>query len=106
MDKIVSYVVIALFLVLWLAVMIRLVIKTVRSRYAPVKTVRAVVADKHKIETFSKYAGNGKGEMCVVVFSAEGKKLSFYVSEYSYHGYRVGESGTLKYKGDMLIEFG
>ena len=30
---------------------------------------------------------------------------SFYVSELSYGGYRVGESGTLKYRGDRIIDF-
>ena len=33
------------------------------------------------------------------------KKKSFYVSQFSYNGYRVNERGTLKYKGDKLIEF-
>lgn len=105
MDKVVNWIVVGLFLALWLAVIVRLAAKAVKNNRAPVKTVKAVVADKHKIETFSKYAGNGKRERCVVVFSSEGKKLSFYVSEYSYPGYRVGETGKLKYKGDTLIEF-
>ena len=76
-----------------------------QDRYAPIKTVQAVVIDKNKVETFSKYSGNGKSEKYVIVFSVEGKKKSFYVSQFSYNGYRVNEKGTLKYKGDKLIEF-
>ncbi len=104
-DNIVSIVIAALFLGLWLLAMIRLLIKALKTKYAPVKTVNAVVIDKHTIETFSKYAGNGKQEKYVVVFSVDGKKKSFYVSQFSYGGYRVNEKGTLKYKGDKLIGF-
>jgi hypothetical protein len=42
----------------------------------------------------------------VVTFSAEGKRLSFYVSAFSYAGYTINESGMLTYKGDRLIGFG
>ena len=83
----------------------RVLIRTIKNRYAPVKTVKAVVIDKNKIEAFSKYSGNGKTERCVIVFSVNGKKKSFYVSQSSYNGYRINEKGTLKYKGDKLIAF-
>ncbi len=95
-----------LVLALWLLVAIRIVVKAVRNKCAPVKTVKAVVIDKHKVEWFSKYSGNGKRNQFVVVFSVNGKKLSFYASEFSYAGYRIQESGTLKYKGDRIIDFG
>ena len=53
----------------------------------------------------TKYSGNGKSEKYVIVFSVGGKKKSFYVSQFSYNGYRINEKGTLKYKGDKLIDF-
>lgn len=80
-------------------------IRFLAKRLSPVKTVSAVVVDKHKTEVFSKYAGNGKQVKYVVVFSAGGKKLSFYVSEFSYSGYRAGEKGKLTYKGNRIIDF-
>ena len=80
-------------------------VRFVKNRYAPVKTVRAVVVDKNKVETFSKYSGTGKSEKYVVVFSVDGKKKSFYVSQFSYNGYKINQKGTLKYKGDKLMEF-
>ena len=100
-ENLSNIIIISLFMGIWLLAAIRFLMK----RVAPVRTVAAVMADKHKTESFSKYAGNGKHIKYVVVFSAGGKKLSFYVSEFSYGGYRVGEKGTLTYKGNKLIGF-
>ena len=94
-----------LFVAVGVLALVSVVWRTIKNRKAPVRTVRATVVDKHIVETFSKYAGNGKSEKYVVVFSMEGKKKSFYVSQFSYNGYRINEKGTLKYKGDRLIEF-
>lgn len=81
------------------------VIRIVKNRVAPVRTVRAQVVDKFVTESFSKYSGSGTRKQYVVVFLVEGKKLSFYVSEFSYGGYRKKETGTLKYKGNRIINF-
>ena len=75
------------------------------SRFAPVQSVKAEVVDKHIAKGFSRYSGKGYRENYVIVFSVGGKKKSFYVSQFSYGGYRVGEKGTLKYKGSRLIGF-
>ena len=104
-ESIASLILPALFIVVWVLVIIRIIIKTIKNKYAPIQTVRAVVVDKQKIETFSKYSGNGKSEKYVVVFSVSGKKKSFYVSQFSYGGYRIKEQGILKYRGDTLIGF-
>ena len=91
----------ALIAIFWILAILRFI----TNRHAPVKTVKATVIDKRIIETFSKYSGNGKQERYVVVFSVDGKKRSFYVSQFSYGGYRLKEKGTLKYKGNKLISF-
>ena len=104
-ENISNIIIISLFLGVGALAVARLLVKAVKNRYAPIKTVQAVVIDKNKVETFSKYSGNGKSEKYVIVFSVGGKKKSFYVSQFSYNGYRVNERGTLKYKGDKLIEF-
>lgn len=104
-DDIVSIVIFSLFIGIWLWAMARVLIKAIKTKHAPIKSVKAVVIDKNIVETFDKYAGNGKHEKYVIVFSVDGKKKSFYVSQFSYGGYRVNEKGTLKYKGDKLIEF-
>lgn len=104
-DNIASVVIAALLIGLWAVAMLRVLIKAVKNKRAPVKTAAAVVADKNIVKTFSKYAGNAEHKKYVVIFSVDGRKKSFYVSDFSYAGYRVGEKGTLKYKGDRLIEF-
>ena len=50
-------------------------------------------------------AGTGKAKQCYVTFLIGNKHRSFRVSEFSYHGFRNGETGTLKYRGDRLIDF-
>ena len=91
----------SLFIGIWLIILIRFI----GNKLAPVKTVKAQVTGKHIQEIFSKYSGNGKRYKYVIVFTAEKKTLSFYVSEFSYNGYQVNERGTLTYKGNRLIKF-
>lgn len=104
-DNFASIVIASLFIGIGLLALVRILIKTVKNRHAPIKTAEATVIDKHTVKAFSQYSGNGKQEKYVVVFSVNGKKKAFYVSQFSYNGYRVNEKGTLKYKGDRIIEF-
>ena len=104
-ENISNIVILAVFTGVGILALVVILAKIIKSQTTPVKTVNAVVIDKHKVETFSKYSGNGKREKYVVVFSAEGKKLSFYVSGFSYEGYRRNEKGKLTYKGNQLIAF-
>ena len=104
-DNIASIVIGCLFGVIFVLAMGRTLLKAVKNRYSSVQTVSAGVVDKQTTEHFSKYAGNGKQVKYVVVFSVNGKRKGFYVSQFSYNGYHVGEKGTLKYKGDQLISF-
>ena len=104
-ENISNIVIASLFMGVGVLAVVSLFVKVVKNRYAPIKTVKAVVIDKNKVENFSKYSGTGKSEKYVIVFSIGGKKKSFYVSQFSYNSYRVNEKGTLKYKGDKLIDF-
>lgn len=94
-----------IFLGLFAALYALCFVRILRTLFAPVRSVRAEVVDKSVVERFSKYRADGKTRRYAVVFLAEGKKRSFYVSTFSYGGYRVGERGTLTYKGDRLIGF-
>ena len=85
--------------IVYLLVMIRFL----QNRFAPVKKRKATVIDKNRRELFSKHGG--KQYKYAVIFSADGQKLSFYVSEFSYNGYRKGETGMLTYQGNRLIDF-
>ena len=104
-ENIYAIIAVSLCLVLGSLQFISILVRMLKNRYSPVKTVKAVVIGKNIVETFSKYSGNGKHQKYVVVFSVEGKKKSFYVSQFSYGGYKINEKGTLKYKGDKLIDF-
>ena len=104
-ENISNIVIVSLFMGVGALALVSVLVKAVKNRYAPIKTVKAVVIDKNKVETFSRYSGTGKSEKYVIVFSVNGKKKSFYVSQFSYNGYRINDKGTLKYKGDRLIEF-
>ena len=92
--------------IFWIAYVVLMMVvlaRLLRSRFGSVKTVEAEVVGKQTVEQFSKYGG--KKVRYVVNFLVEGKKKSFYVSEFSYHGYRKGERGKLTYQGDRLIDF-
>ena len=101
MDNIPGYI----FLGIILALGITCAIRFLQDKCSPVKTIKATVVHKQTVETLSKYSGNGKRTKYAVTFQAGDKKLSFYVSEFSYRGYKVKETGTLKYKGSRLIDF-
>ena len=104
-ENISNIIIISLFMGIGALAMVSVIVRTIKNRYASVQAVNAVVIDKHIVGNFSKYSGTGKHEKYVIVFSVDGKKKSFYVSQFSYGGYRINEKGTLKYKGDKLIEF-
>ena len=104
-ENVINIVITSIFIGIGALAMGSIIARTIKNRYAPIKVVEAVVIDKNKIESFSKYSGNGKAEKYVIVFSVNGKKKSFYVSQFSYNGYKVNEKGILKYKGNKLISF-
>lgn len=84
----------------------KIVYQILRNKYAKVKTVKAQVVDKFTADQFAKiYGSAAKKPQYYVVFQIDGKKKSFRVSEFSYGGYKLHERGTLKYKGDRLIDF-
>ena len=104
-EHISNILIVCLFSGIGLLALTGILLKLIKNRRAAVVTVNAVVIDKHKTEVFSKYSGNGRQVKYVIVFLAEGKKLSFYVSGFSYEGYRRNEKGILKYKGNRIIAF-
>ena len=84
----------------------RIICRSLRNKYAKLKTGKALVTDKFVSDKFTKiYGAAAKKPQYYVVFEMDGKKMSFRVSEFSYAGYKVGERGTLKYKGDKLVDF-
>ena len=75
-----------------------------RRQFGKTRTVNATLINKQINEIFYKSCPTGKKQY-YVTFLVNGKRRSFQVSELSYNGYHKGETGTLKYKGDRLIDF-
>ena len=92
-------------MIAYLALMALVLARLLRSRFGKPKTVSSQVAGKQTVEYYSRTAPGGKRTRYAVSFLVNGKKKSFYVSEFSWNGYREGERGTLTYQGDRLIEF-
>ena len=103
--KVIGIIFLSSLALLFVAVFVRIVYKIIKNQTSPVKTVEAVVVGKNVVERFSKYSGNAKTESYVIAFMVEGKKKTFYVSEFSYNGYDIDEKGMLTYQGDKLISF-
>lgn len=101
MSDIINILAVAFIIVFWFFVIKRIIFSIV----APVKTVKAQVADKYITDVISKYPKTYRTQNYVVVFKTKTKKFLFVVSEYSYNNYRINEMGTLKYKGNKLISF-
>ena len=101
MSDVINYILGTIFLLCWFLI----IVKLIRNKFAPVKTVKAEVFDKYRPNVVSKYPESWKSKSCVVVFKIEDKKLSFNVSEFSYGNYKINENGTLKYKGAKIISF-
>ncbi len=104
-NEIINKAIVIIILILMLSLLAKSIIRIAKARKSPIITVQGRLVTKHKQEVLSQYSGSGKKYKYVVVFSVEGKKKSFYVSEFSYASYRPGESGTLRYKGDRIIDF-
>ncbi len=105
-GEIIYAVVIILALFCICAVVVRILLKLLQDRFAPVKAVKAQVVEKFVAEGFSKiYSPMAKRPRYYVVLAVGNKKRSFSVSELSYGGYRLHERGTLKYKGSKLVDF-
>ena len=92
-----------LFAVVWTAFLIW---QFFRGKYGPIKTAKAQVVDKYKLDTQTKIYGSlAKPARYAVVFSVNGKNRRFFVSEFSYSSYRKGENGTLRYRGHRIVSF-
>ena len=96
-----------IFLFIGIVIIVGLLLRIILNKFGNEKEVEAKVLNKQYYQSrLARKAENFCDEDCyVVTFLAGDKKLSFYVSEYSYNGYKVNQKGTLRYKGTMLIDF-
>lgn len=94
----------SILVVLFLGLMLLCYWNLFKERFAKVKRVKAQLVEKYTYTAVSRSNPNAK--VYVLVFETEkGKRLSFNVADFSYGGYKLKKKGTLKYKGDMILEF-
>ena len=96
-----------IFLFIGIVIIVGLLFRIILNKFGNEKEVEAKVLNKQYYQCrLARKAENFRDEdSYVVTFLAGDKKLSFYVSEYSYNGYTINQKGTLKFKGTMLIDF-
>ena len=96
-----------IFLFVGIVITVGLLLRIILNKYGNEKEIEAKVINKQYYQSrLARKAENFRDEdSYVVTFLAGDKKLSFYVSEYSYNGYTINQKGTLKFKGTMLIDF-
>lgn len=107
MENIINIIVTVVFAILGVSLFASIMIRLIKDRFSAEKTVKATLIDKntYKEQVASRAEAAYPKQRYVVVFDCNGKKKSFYVSEFSYNGYRKGEKGYLTYKGSRMIGF-
>lgn len=100
-ENLMSYIAVTVTIIWFVGILVWLF----RRQFCRTKTVHAIVVHKQISESFSKYSGDGKVKRYYVSFLIDGKRRCFRVSEFSYRGYQKGKIGTLKYKGNRLVDF-
>lgn len=107
MGNIINIIVNIIFALIGVSIFVLVLIKLIKDRVAVEKTIKATIVDKntYKEQVASKVQAAYPKQRYVVIFDCNGKKKSFYVSGFSYNGFRKGEKGELTYKGTKLISF-
>ncbi len=95
-----------IFIIIGTVILTGTTIKMLKNSFSPVKSINATVTDK---QTYLRRTFHLKTPNCeqkyIITFMSGKKKLSFYVSPFSYNGYKINQTGILKYKGTKLIDF-
>ena len=88
-------------------IVIGIIIKVAITLFAKEKRVKATVVDKQSYDkrVFRKSQAPFTRKEYVITFLCNNKKRYFNVSELSYRNYKVNQKGTLKYKGNQIIDF-
>ena len=82
-------------------------INIIKNIFSKEKTIRATVVDKqcYDKQIYRKSQAPFMRKEYVITFLCGNKKRYFNVSELSYRNYKVNQKGTLKYKGNQIIDF-
>jgi len=100
-SNIITYAFAGFGILVWVILCARYII----NKFAAEKTVTATVCDKYVVKSSVRIPIILQPQKFIVVFSKDGKRIAFRVSEVSYNGYEVKEKGKLIYKGNKIIDF-
>lgn len=95
------------FVLVGLIILVGILIRAAKNTIAKEQQAQAVVVNKQYYQQrVIRKQSNPYDEDCyVVTFKVGDKKLSFCVSEFSYHDYKVNQKGMLRYRGTKIIDF-
>ncbi len=102
-GNIVNYV----FVVIGAIIIIGVIARFSYNKLSTERLEEAVIIDKQCYDKriYRKSSASFAKKYYVITFKCKNKRRHFYVSELSYTNYKVGQKGTLKYKGSHLVDF-
>ena len=88
-------------------IVIGIIIRVIINLFSKEKSIKAIVVDKqcYDKQIYRKSQAPFMRKEYVITFLCGNKKRYFNVSELSYRNYKVNQKGTLKYKGNQIIDF-
>lgn len=88
-------------------IVIGIIIRVIINLFSKEKSIKAIVVDKQSYDKqiYRKNQASFTQKEYVITFLCGNKKKYFSVSELSYRNYKVNQKGTLKYKGNQIIDF-
>ena len=107
MGNIFGNVVNFIFVVIGAVIVIGIIIRVIINIFSKEKSIKAIVVDKQSYDKqiYRKSQAPFTRKEYVITFLCGNKKKYFNVSELSYRNYKVNQKGTLKYKGNQMIDF-
>ena len=88
-------------------IVIGIIIRVIINLITKEKSIKATVIDKQSYDKqiYTKSQAPFTRKEYVITFLCGNKKRYFNVSELSFGNYKVNQKGTLKYKGNQIIDF-
>ena len=88
-------------------IVIGIIIRVIINLITKEKSIKATVIDKQSYDKqiYTKSQAPFIRKEYVITFLCGNKKKYFNVSELSFGNYKVNQKGTLKYKGNRIVDF-
>ena len=96
-----------IFVLMGVIIVVGIIIRVIINIFSKEKSIIAKVVDKQSYDKqiYRKSQAPFMRKEYVITFLCGNKKKYFTVSELSYRNYRINQKGTLKYKGNQIVDF-